>query len=56
MRLAYSTTTESRANAIADAAAMEAALKSEIGQRVAADVRNYSPNPPNLSHYRVEHG
>lgn len=38
----------------ADAAAMEAALKSEIGQRVAADVPNYSPQRPSLSHYKVE--
>ena len=38
----------------ADAAAMEAALKSEIGQKVAADVANYSLQRPSLSHYRVE--
>jgi uncharacterized protein (TIGR02118 family) len=38
----------------ADAAAMDAALKSEIGGRVAADVANYSPKAPNLSHYHVE--
>ena len=38
----------------ADAAAMEAALKSEIGGRVAADVPNYSPTRPSLSHYHVE--
>lgn len=38
----------------ADAAAMDAALKSEIGGRVAADVANYSTHRPTLSHYHVE--
>lgn len=38
----------------ADAAAMDAALRSEVGGRVAADVANYSPKPPSLSHHHVE--
>ena len=38
----------------ADAAAMDAALKSEIGGRLAADVPNYSLQRPSLSHYHVE--
>lgn len=38
----------------ADAAAMGAALESEIGAKVAADVPNYSPNGASLSHHRVE--
>jgi uncharacterized protein (TIGR02118 family) len=37
-----------------DAATMEAALKSEMGGRVAADVANYSAKAPSLSHYHVE--
>lgn len=37
----------------ADAAAMEAALRSEIGARVAADVPNYSTHGPTLSHFEV---
>lgn len=37
-----------------DEAAMEAALKSEIGARVAADVPNYSPSGASLSHYPVQ--
>ena len=39
-----------------DAAAMQAALQSEIGGRVAADVPNYSPTRPSLSHYQVQGG
>ncbi len=35
----------------ADDAAMVAALQSEIGQRVAADVPNYSPDGASLFHY-----
>lgn len=38
----------------ADAAAMGAALSSEIGGKVAADVPNYSPRGAHLSHYAVE--
>lgn len=40
----------------ADAAAMNAALRSDIGQRVAADLPNYSPKRPSLSHYQVDGG
>jgi uncharacterized protein (TIGR02118 family) len=36
-----------------DGAAMLAASKSEIGQRVAADVPNYSPNGAILFHFPV---
>jgi len=34
-----------------DAAAMETALRSEIGGRVAADVPNYSPDGATLFHF-----
>lgn len=40
----------------ADAAAMGAALQSEIGAQVAADVANYSPHRPTLSHHEVQGG
>lgn len=40
----------------ADADAMDAALQSDIGARVAADVPNYSPKGASLSHHRVEGG
>lgn len=36
-----------------DAAAMQAALASEIGRRVAADVPNYSPKGATLVHFDV---
>jgi uncharacterized protein (TIGR02118 family) len=39
-----------------DVAAMEDALRSEIGARVAADVPNYSPTRPSLSHHEVQGG
>jgi len=38
----------------ANAAAMGAALQSEIGGRVAADVANYSPKGASLCHYPVQ--
>ncbi len=38
----------------ADGRAMEAALTSEIGQRVAGDVPNYSPKGAVLCHFAVE--
>jgi uncharacterized protein (TIGR02118 family) len=38
----------------ADEAAMMAALTSEIGGRVAADVPNYSPGGATLMHYAVQ--
>lgn len=37
-----------------DAAAMGAALESDIGQKVAADVPNYSPKGAQLVHFSVE--
>jgi uncharacterized protein (TIGR02118 family) len=37
----------------ADAAAMGAALQSEIGGRVAADVPNYSPKGASLCHFEM---
>lgn len=40
----------------ADGAAMGAALQSDIGARVAADVANYSPKGASLHHYPVEGG
>lgn len=40
----------------ADEAAMLAALTSPIGERVAADVPNYSPNGATLMHYDVPGG
>lgn len=40
----------------ANAVAMGAALQSEIGARVAADVANYSPKGVSLSHHHVEGG
>jgi uncharacterized protein (TIGR02118 family) len=38
----------------ADRAAMDAALESEVGARLAADVPNYSPKGASLSHHMVE--
>ncbi|UWU95434.1 EthD family reductase [Bradyrhizobium sp. CB1015] len=37
-----------------DAAAMEAALGSSIGRKVAADVPNYSPKGGTLCHFTIE--
>ncbi|MCA1525322.1 EthD family reductase [Bradyrhizobium yuanmingense] len=37
-----------------DAAAMDAALGSEIGRKVAADVPNYSPKGATLCHFKIE--
>ncbi|MDA9502988.1 EthD family reductase [Bradyrhizobium sp. CCBAU 11357] len=37
-----------------DAAAMDAALGSDVGRKVAADVPNYSPKGATLCHFKIE--
>lgn len=37
-----------------DAAAMDAALGSDIGRKVAADVPNYSPKGATLCHFKIK--